>query len=116
MKNQSDLINNKTKNYSFLKEMSEDNCFPKFLVEKGKKILITLCSEIETKKPKDLEELYVLTHKATDKFNDLQEAFYENESEIETAARENIAMDFDFISKSYGFDADIEELIATRDW
>jgi len=46
----------------------------------------------------------------------LQEEFYENDSEIETAARECIAMDFEFIAKSYGFEADSEELIATRDW
>lgn len=111
-----ELTNSKIKNYSFLKEMSEDNYFPNFLVEKGKGILISLCNEIETEKPKSLKELYLLTHKATNKFNDLQEEFYENESEIETAARENIGMDFAFISKSYGFDADIEELIATRDW
>ncbi|WP_430408241.1 hypothetical protein [Flavobacterium olei] len=25
-------------------------------------------------------------------------------------------MDFDFISKSYGFTGDIEELISNRDW
>ena len=38
-------------------------------------------------------------------------------SEIETAARDCIAVDFEFISKSYGFiEADVEELIATRDW
>jgi hypothetical protein len=38
-------------------------------------------------------------------------------SEIETAAREAIAHDFDVIAGAYGFaDADIEELIATRDW
>ena len=110
------LTNSNIKNYSFLEKMSKDDYFPKFLVEKGKDILINLCNEIETEKPKNLKELYVLTQKATNKFNTLQEAFYKNESEIETAARENIGMDFEFISKSYGFDADIEELIATRDW
>jgi hypothetical protein len=47
----------------------------------------------------------------------LQEEFYENDSEIETNARECIGADFDFVAKSYGFeDADMEELIATRDW
>jgi|TARA_B110000116_G_C16354526_1_gene366941 hypothetical protein len=111
-----ELKNEKIIEYSFLKEMYEDQYFPNKLVDKGKNILINLCIKIETENPKNLEELYILSHKATDEFNDLQEEFYENDSEIETAARECIAMDFEFISKSYGFDADTEELIATRDW
>lgn len=57
-----------------------------------------------------------MTHSATDKLNDLQDEFFENNSEIETGARECLGADFEFISKAYGFDADIEELIATRDW
>jgi hypothetical protein len=85
-------------------------------VDKGKAILLDLCFQIEEQQPKNLKALYKLTHAATDKFNDLQEAFEEQDSEIETAARESIGMDFYFISQSYGFDADIEELIATRDW
>jgi Family of unknown function (DUF5713) len=58
-----------------------------------------------------------LTHAATDDFNQLAEEFFEAESEIETAARECIAADFEFIANAYGFaNADVEELIATRDW
>ena len=49
-------------------------------------------------------------------FNTLGEAFYEHDSEIETVARECIAADFAFIASTYGFDADTEEMIATRDW
>ena len=113
---QMELTNKTMTEYSFLKEMYNDPFFPNNLVDKGKQILIDLCYQIESEKPKNLEELYKLSHNATDKFNDLQEEFYENESEIETAARESIAMDFEFISNSYGFKADIEELIATRDW
>ena len=113
---QMELTNKTMTEYSFLKEMYNDPFFPNNLVDKGKQILIDLCYQIESEKPKNLEELYKLSHNATDKFNDLQEEFYENESEIETAARESIAMDFEFTSNAYGFKADIEELIATRDW
>ena len=113
---QADLTNEKVRNHSFLEEMYQDSYFPDFLVDKCKLILVDLCFDIESQKPQSLEELYVLTQAATDKFNDLQDEFYENDSEIETAARENIAMDFEFISKAYGFKADAEELIATRDW
>lgn len=53
----------------------------------------------------------------TDQFNELAEEFYEEDSEIEIVARECIAEDFGVIADEYGFeDADIEELIATRDW
>jgi len=110
------ITNEKLKDYPFLQGMSEDDYFPQFLVEKGKKILTNLCEEIEAKNPKDDEALYVLTHAATDQFNALSEEFEENESEIETVAREWISEDFSFIASAYGFDAEREELIATRDW
>jgi Family of unknown function (DUF5713) len=114
---QQDLSTETIRQYSFLKEMYEDDYFPNNLVDKGRKILIDLCWQIEQKKPNSLSDLYELTHAATNQFNDLQEEFEENDSEIETGARECIAMDFDFIAKAYGFEeADIEELIATRDW
>jgi hypothetical protein len=102
--------------YAFLAEMYADSYFPDDLVDRGKDILLHLCDAIETEKPASLEALYALTHAATDEFNALAEVFYERDSEIETAARECIAADFDFIAKTYGFDADVEELIATRDW
>jgi hypothetical protein len=113
---QNDIKNEKLKNYSFLEGMYQDSYFPDFLVDKGRAILIELCIQIEEKKPKNLPELYELTHAATQKFNDLEEEFFENDSEIETAAAVLIANDFEFIANAYGFDADIEELIATRYW
>ncbi|MBF9252946.1 hypothetical protein I2I11_06560 [Pontibacter sp. 172403-2] len=113
---QNTIKNEQVKSHELLKEMYQDDYFPDFLVDKGKGILIELCIQIESQKPANLEDLYKLTHASTDKFNDLGEEFYENDSELETAARENIAADFEFIAKAYGFDADTEELIATRDW
>ncbi|MBO0356668.1 hypothetical protein J0X19_01800 [Hymenobacter sp. BT186] len=115
-KKQEDLKNESVRSYSFLKEMYEDSYFPSNLVDKGKAILVDLCFKIEQEQPESLDELYELTHAATDKFNDLQEEFLDGESEIETGARECIAADFDFIAKSYDFEADGEELIATREW
>jgi hypothetical protein len=67
--------------------------------------------------PADEAALYELTHAATEQFNDLAEQFYDANSEIETVAAECIALDFEFIARAYGFEnADLEELIATRDW
>lgn len=114
--NQNGLNNEKVKNYEFLEEMYKDDYFPNTLVNKGKQILIDLCAKIESEYPKSPEELYSLTQAATDQFNDLQEEFNKHDSEIETAARECIASDFEFIAKAYGFKADTEMLIATRDW
>ena len=111
------MKNEKMKNYEFLKDMYHDGYFPNFLVDKGKDILVDLCNRIEDEKVETLEALYILTHQATEKFNDLNEEFEENGSEIETAARDSIGESVHYIAVTYGFvDADIEELIATRDW
>jgi hypothetical protein len=110
------ITNEKLTNYAFLKEMYQDSYYPKFLVDMGKQILVNLCEKIESQKPKDENELYLLTRIATEEFNRLAEKFDENGSEIETVARDCIGMDFSYIAKAYSFDADIEELIATRDW
>jgi len=110
------ISNPKIQSYSFLKDMYSDGYFPDFLVDKIKSILLKLCDQIETTKPADLEGLYELTHSATEEINCLAEEFEENESEIETVARDTIGTDFAFIATAYGYDADVEELIAPRDW
>lgn len=102
--------------HDFLAEMYRDAYFPDVLVDKGKAILLRLCETIKAEQPANLDALYALSHAATDEFNTLAEEFYEHDSEIETAARDCIAEEFGFIAETYGFDADIEELIATRDW
>ncbi|MDO4878117.1 MAG: DUF5713 family protein [Neisseria sp.] len=103
--------------YTFLKVMYDDDYFPPELVRKGEDILVELCRKIEADPPQDLDGLYLLTHEATERFNDLAEDFDEAESEIETVARDTIATDMKYIAEVYGFDhADIEELVAPREW
>ncbi|MEV5570580.1 DUF5713 family protein [Spirillospora sp. NPDC052269] len=104
--------------HTFLDGMLGDGCFyPDHLVAKGQAILRLLCARIEAAPPADLDALYVMTNAATEQFNDLQEEFFEADSEFETIAREVIAEDFFFVAESYGFkDADPEELVAERDW
>lgn len=102
--------------YQFLQEMFEDSYFPKPLVEKGKAIMLRLCEDIEREKPDTDAAIYALTHAATERFNDLEQEFVDAGSEIETAARENIAHDIAFILQTYGFELDIEEAIAPREW
>lgn len=48
--------------------------------------------------------------------NDLQEEFDENDSEIETVARDSIGVTVDYILKWFGISIDIEEAIRERDW
>jgi Family of unknown function (DUF5713) len=110
------ITNDQLKSYPFLQEMYEDEYFPKFLVDKSKAILVRLCEAIEAQKPANNESLLQLTHAATNEFNELSDEFLENDSELETGAREAIGGDFDFIVKAYGFDIDVEDVIATRDW
>lgn len=113
---QQNLKNKTIRNYRILDGMYKDSYFPQQSVDKVKAVLLEFCFNIEKNKPKSLEQLYELSHTATGKINNLQDDFYRNGSEIETAAREVIAIDFEFISKSYSFKADNEELISNRDW
>lgn len=117
MKKQTELTNSKIKDHQFLECMYNDDYFPDFLVDKCKNILLNLCTQIEEKNPKDLETFYSLTHTSTNQINELQDEFFENGSEIESMARDCLALDFEYIASAYGFEnADLEEMIATRDW
>jgi hypothetical protein len=110
------MMNDTLKGHEFLADMLKDAYFPTALVQKGQQILLRLCEKIETDRPNDLAALYAITHASTEEFNALAEEFEDQDSEIETAARDSIGSDFALIAKAYGFDADIEELISTRDW
>ncbi len=48
--------------------------------------------------------------------NDLQEEFYENDSEIETVARDCIGVDAGYILNWFGIPIEMEEAIRERDW
>ncbi|MEG3631190.1 DUF5713 family protein [Streptomyces poriticola] len=103
--------------HRFLRGLYEDAYFPDDVVDRGRAVLLRLCERIEATGPADLTALYALTHAATEEFNDLESAFEAAGSEIETVAREAIAEDFRFVAEAYGFpEADVEELIATREW
>ena len=111
-----DIKNDKIRAYPFLEPMYNDSYFPKPLVDEGKDILINLCFKIETQKPKTTSQFLVLTHEATESFNQLQVKFASQGSELETAAREAIGADIEFIAKTYGCNENIEILIENREW
>ncbi|MET9357559.1 DUF5713 family protein [Streptomyces sp. NPDC006617] len=103
--------------HRFLGGLYEDGYFPDHLVDRGREILLRLCARVEADRPAGLAALYALTHAATEEFNELEAAFEEAGSEIETTAREEIGEAFWFVAQAYGFpDADPEELIAPREW
>ena len=55
-------------------------------------------------------------HHAVEAINALQTDFFEQNSEIETVARECLACDFELIAKQYDQAIPIEEIIANREW
>ncbi|MCX4667468.1 DUF5713 family protein [Streptomyces sp. NBC_01381] len=111
------VSNQQVVGHGFLGELYGDSYYPDHLLDKGKAILLGLCARIESERPADLDALYVLTAAATEEFNALEEEFVAADSEIETIARDAIGEDFAFVASAYGFaDADVEELIAAREW
>ncbi|MFF3013550.1 DUF5713 family protein [Streptomyces sp. NPDC057939] len=111
------ITNEQVARHGFLRQLYADSYYPDHVVDKGKEILLRLCGRIEAEQPSDLAALYALTHAATEEFNLLQAEFEAAGSDIETVAREEIAEDFWRVAQAYGFEgADVEELIATRDW
>ena len=111
------ISNERVSTHPFLRGLYEDDYYPDGVLDRGRAILLALCERIERERPADLAALYALTQAATEEFNDLEAAFEAAGSEIETVAREEIAEDFGFVARAYGFpDADVKELIATREW
>jgi hypothetical protein len=111
------ITNTAMADYEFLTVLYEDPYFPDQVLDKGKAVLVRLCERLEADRPADLDALYVLTHAATQEFNDLEAEFEAADSEIETVAREEICGDVYNIAVAYGFqDADLEKLTATRDF
>ncbi|MFI6939567.1 DUF5713 family protein [Streptomyces sp. NPDC050418] len=103
--------------HAFLEPLYGDAYYPNHVLDKGAAILTRLCRRIEAEHPTDLTALYALTHAATEEFNDLEAEFDEAGSELETVAREQIGEEFWLVATTYGFaDADVERLIAPRNW
>lgn len=75
------------KNYKLLKEMYQDGYFPDFLVDKVKAELQKVIDLLE-KGETDREAVQEKLDEAVCAINDLQEEFEENDSEIETVARD----------------------------
>ncbi|MFC9943155.1 DUF5713 family protein [Streptomyces pratensis] len=111
------ITNRSMAEYAFLRGLYGDGYYPDRVVDLGRAVLVRLCERVEAERPADLTALYVLTHAATEEFNALEAEFEAAGSEIETVAREEIAENFWAVATAYGFTgADVEELIAPREW
>ena len=102
-------------NYQLLADMYQDDYFPDFLVDKIKSLLQQVIDLLETGET-DLTIIQNKFNEAVESINDLQDEFEENESEIETVARDSIGISVDYILHLFGIDIDVEDAIGARDW
>lgn len=101
--------------YPLLDEMYRDGYFPDFLVDKIKDLVQNVIGLLETGE-KDLDRIQDALDEMTLGINELQDEFAENDSEIETVARESIARTVDYILKWFDLEIDLEDAIGARDW
>ena len=102
-------------NYKLLDEMYQDDYYPAFLVDKVKDEIQKVIDLLESGET-DTEVVQEKLDEAVLAINDLQEKFDENESEIETVARDCIGVTIDYILKWFDIPIDMEEAIRERDW
>ena len=102
-------------NYTYLKDMYNDSYFPEFLVDKVKQEIVKVVEYLEEEghAAEDIQKKFDIMTMA---INDLQEEFYENDSEIETVARDSIGVTVDYILEYFNIDIDPETAISERDW
>lgn len=101
--------------YKLLADMYQDEYFPDFLVDKVRELVQNVIDFLETEE-RDLEVIQEKFDEMTEAINDLQEEFEENDSELETGARENIGETVEYILKWFDIDIDVEDAIRMRDW
>lgn len=101
--------------FEYLKEMYDDTYFPNFLVDKVKEIIMETVTFLESGEH-NLVQIQEAFDTMTSKINVMQNEFSDNDSEIETGARESIADTIDNILTHFDIDLDIEEAIRVREW
>ena len=99
----------------YLVDMYEDEYYPKFLVDKIK-ILIMGGVQLLESGEKDIEKIQKKFDELTIGINKLEEEFDENDSEIETVARESIGQTLRDIIEHFNLNIDDETLMRERDW
>lgn len=101
--------------YQLLSDMYRDGYFLDFLVDKIKELIQDVIAFLETGE-QDLEKIQKKLDEMTLAINDLEEEFEENDSELETVARDSIGETVEYILKWFNIDIDVEDAIRERDW
>lgn len=101
--------------YKLLDEMYQDDYYPAFLVDKVKDELLKVIDLLESGET-DTEVIQETLDEAIRRINDLQDEFYENDSEIETVARDCIGVTVAYILAWFDIPIDTEEAIREREW
>jgi len=111
----------------YLQGMYQDDYYPRFLVDKVKAALVPAVDLLESGE-RDMDKIQAQFDTSVNAINDLVEEFYDNDSEIETVARDDIAITVEHIlrhfelvdpgvrvytSKSEGIG---DKLLRNRDW
>ncbi|WP_269431305.1 DUF5713 family protein [Paenibacillus algorifonticola] len=109
------MQDNSHASFEYLKEMYIDGYFPNFLVDKVKAELVKVVEFLEQGN-QDIEEIQAKLDIAINAINDIAEEFDENDSEIETVARESIAQTVEDILAFFGIEIETEAAIRERDW
>jgi hypothetical protein len=106
---------NKIDENVLLKDMYDDGYFPDFLVDKVKEQILKIVLFLETGE-KDIDKIQEKLDEMTISINELEDEFDENESEIETVARDSIGVSVEYVLQCYDIDIDIEDAIREREW
>lgn len=101
--------------FEYLKDMYEDDYFPNFLVDKIRDLIKNTVLFIEEGNHSN-DEIQSSFDKMTIGINALEDEFGENDSELETAARESIGDTVENILSYFQVDIDVEEAIREREW
>lgn len=110
-------MDNRTFNpdYVLLKDMYQDEYFPTHCVDKVADLIRSLIAYLEEGGHSEAE-IQEKFDEMTLGINGLMEYFEENDSEIETVARDSIGTTVGHILDYFHIGIDIEEAIRERDW
>ena len=102
--------------YVLLQNMFEDTYYPQFLVEKIKWQFIHLIEFLEGTDVKEISLIQDKLDEFTIFINNLQQEFWDQDSEIETVASESITNTLEYILNWFKVDVGIEDALREREW
>ena len=101
--------------YELLKDMYSDEYYPTKCVDKVKLAIQKVIDVLEEGQA-DQKVIQEKFDEMTSTINDLADEFEENDSELETVARDSIGVSVEYILDWFSIDMDVEDAIRERDW